>query len=314
MADLPASLDDVRRAREAIAGRVHRTPLLSSRSLAAHAGQPSFLKAENLQKTGSFKPRGALNRLGLLSHEERARGVITFSAGNHAQALAWAASAAGIRATVVMPAEADPGKVAAARGYGAEVIQHASFADEAARLQAARGLTMVHPFDDPGIIAGAGTVGLEIVEDLPDLATLVVAIGGGGLLSGCAVAVRALCPTARIVGVEPEGADTMARSLASGHPESGRPRTVADGLAAPYAGINTYAVVRDLVDEVVVIPDAAIVAGMRFLLERAKLLAEPAGAAAVAAVLAGVVRPADGPLVALISGGNVSLERLKTLL
>jgi threonine dehydratase len=197
MPDLPASLDDIRRASEVIAGRVHRTPLLSSRALGAHAGQPSYLKAENLQKTGSFKVRGALNRLSLLSPEERSRGVITFSAGNHAQALAWAASAAGIRATVLMPADADTGKVAAARGYGAEVIQHPDFIDEASRLQVERGLSMVLPFDDPDIIAGAGTAGLEVVEDLPDLATVVVAIGGGGLIAGCAIAIPAPCARPR---------------------------------------------------------------------------------------------------------------------
>jgi threonine dehydratase len=273
------------------------------------------LKAELLQKTGSFKPRGVLNRLQLLTPEERERGVITFSAGNHAQAVAWAASAAGIRATVVMPAQAPEGKVAAAQGYGAEVILHEHFVDYVLRLRDERGLTLVHPFDDPGIIAGAGTVGLEVLADLPDLATLVVGIGGGGLISGMAVAVRTQRPAVRIIGVEPLGANAMFRSLAVGHPvRLDTLNTIADGLAPPYAGEHTYAIVRELVDEVLVIPDEEILEGMRFLFERCKLVAEPAGAAATGALLAGRVRAADGPLVAVVSGGNIDVARMKSLL
>jgi len=312
---LPVTLEDVRAAREVIASVLHRTPLLTSHALGSQLDRPVYLKAELFQKTGSFKPRGVLNRLKKLTPAERERGVVTFSAGNHAQALAWAASAAGISATVVMPTTAAAGKIAAARGYGAEVMLHAKFAEGAQQLSQERGLTLVHPFDDPGIIAGAGTVGLEILEDLPDVATVVVAIGGGGLISGIVVAIRSQRPDVRIIGVEPIGADSMARSIVAGRSvRLDHLDTLADGLAAPFAGDHTYAVVRDLVDEVITIPDEEILAGMRFLFERCKLVAEPAGAAATAALLTGRVRLGSGPVVSLVSGGNIDVERFKSLL
>jgi threonine dehydratase len=308
------SLKDVVNARAIIQDRVLHTPLVRSFALSDWTGMPTFLKAENLQVTGSFKVRGALNRIESLLDDERARGVVTFSAGNHALALAWAARQAGVPATVVMPLTADPSKVNAAHVYGAQVVQSVDFVRVARDLQAERGLILVHPFDDPAIIAGQGTLGLELVEDLPDVGTVVLGVGGGGLISGCAVAIRAKHPRVRIIGVEPQGANTMALSIEAGHAIGiSRPDTVADGLAPPFAGTLTYAIVRDLVDEVVVVPDDAIIEGMRFLFESARLVAEPAGAAATGAVLAGAVT-ATPPVVVVISGGNISLDRFKLLL
>ncbi len=316
------TLAEIEAARERIAGRVHHTPLLPSRTLGERIGARVWLKAENLQKTGSFKVRGALNRIATLSPEERARGIITVSAGNHAQGVAWAAAAAGVPATVVMAETATASKVAATRDYGAEVILFGpssveSFA-EMERLRRERGLTLVHPFDDPAIIAGQGTVGLEILEDLPELGqgdapdTVVVPIGGGGLIAGVAVALKERRPDVRIVGVEPHGAAAMHASLRAGRPvHLDRIDTVADGLTAPFAGELTLRIVRYYVDDIVLIYDAAILAGVRFLLERAKLLAEPAGAAAVGALLAGAIAPEPGSnVVALVCGGNVGLDRL----
>jgi threonine dehydratase len=305
--------EDVIRARSLIQEHIFRTPLLRSTDLSDRAGQPAFLKAENLQITGSFKARGALHRLASLTSQERANGVITFSAGNHALALAWAAHQAGVPAIVVMPETADPSKVRGAKVYGATVIQTPDFVLVARSLQADRGLTLVHPFDEPAIIAGQGTLGLEVIEDLPAAGTIVIGIGGGGLIAGCALAIRATHPNTRIIGVEPEGANTMALSMAEGRAMSiAQVNTIADGLAPPFAGALTYSIIRDMVDDVVVISDEEIVEGMRFLFESAHLVAEPAGAAATSAVLSGAVT-AKGPLVAVISGGNISLERFKQL-
>lgn len=321
------TLADVEAARERIAGKVHRTPLVSSHTLGRRLGLtgPAWLKAENLQRTGSFKARGALNKIATLSPEERARGVITVSAGNHAQGVAWAAAAAGVSATVVMAEIASPTKVAATRSYGAEVILHGenniqAFA-EMYRLQAERGLTLVHPFDDPLTVTGQGTIGLEILEDLPDLGlgtgsrrdTVVVPIGGGGLIAGIALAIKAQRPGVRIIGVEPEGAPTMHAALAAGAPVPlENISTVADGLTAPSVGVLNLALVREYAEEVVLLTDEAILDGLRFLLERAKLVIEPAGAAAVAALLSGAVKvEPDAKVVALISGGNIDLTRLK---
>jgi len=321
------TLADVEAARERIAGRVHRTPLVSSHTLGRRLGLvgPAWLKAENLQRTGSFKARGALNKIATLSPEERARGVITVSAGNHAQGVAWAAAAAGVRATVVMAEIASPTKVAATRGYGAEVILHGAnnivaFA-EMYRLQAERGLTLVHPYDDPLTIAGQGTIGLEILKDLPNLGlgtgagrdTVVVPIGGGGLIAGVALAIKAQRPGVRIIGVEPTGAPTMHTALAAGQPVAlANISTVADGLTAPLAGVRNLAIVREYVEAVVLLDDEAILDGLRFILERAKLVVEPAGAAAVAALLSGAVTvDPDAQVVALLGGGNIDLTRLK---
>lgn len=314
------SLDTVRLAHERVAGHVHLTPLLSATRLGERAGIHLFLKCESQQKTGSFKVRGALNKLACLDPAARARGVITVSAGNHAQALAWASRAAGVRCTVVMPESASRAKVDASRGYGAEVVLHGASSVEAfahaQELAQSRGMEFVHPFDDADVCAGAGTVGLEILEQLPDVNAVVVPIGGGGLIAGVATAVRQARPNVRIFGVEPTGAPAMRRSLDEGHPvHLDRVQTVADGLAAPMAGELPFRVVRSYVDDVVLVSDDEIVAAMRDLLASAKLLAEGAGAAATAAVLAGRLPLERGSrVVSIVSGGNVDLAALKALL
>jgi len=306
-------------ARALIASSVHRTPLLRSRALSDRVGAPVFLKCENLQKTGAFKVRGALHRLLRLTDEERARGVATISAGNHAQALAWAASAAGIKSLVVMPEKASPIKVTASREYGAEVVLHgdarAAFA-KVLELADERGLTFVHPFDDEEVVAGHASCGLEIVEDLPDVASVVVPVGGGGLCSGISVAIAATRPNVAVWGVEPAGAPGMHRSLAAGralHLDS--VETIADGLGAPMAGVLNHAILEEHRRSVVLVSDVEIVAALRLLLERTKLLVEPAGAAGLAALLTGKisVRP-DEPVVVVLSGGNVDLTQLGRLL
>ncbi|CAN5511136.1 hypothetical protein BH20CHL7_BH20CHL7_14490 [soil metagenome] len=274
-----------------------------------------YLKAEHLQKTGSFKARGMTNRIATLTTETRERGAITLSAGNAGQAYAWAGRAAGVPVTVVMPLAAVRSKVEACLAYGARVILHGedvgeTFA-EMGRVRDAEGLTFVHPFDDPGVIAGNGTVGLELVDDVPDVDVVVVAVGGGGLISGVAAAVKARRPAARVVGVEPEGSDAMSRAWAAGEVVTIQPRSVADGLGAPFAGAWTLAMTRRHVDAIVRVDDATILAGLRFALERCKQVVEPAGAAALAAVLAGKIPIRDGERVAVVlSGGNVEMGRL----
>jgi len=312
---IPLTLSDIRAAQEAIRGLVHRTPCVASATLSRLTGTEAFLKLENLQKTGSFKPRGALVTMKALPAEELHRGVVTISAGNHAQGVAFAAAALGCRATVVMPATASLAKAEAARGYGAEVILHGDIHAAFERLEeirAERRLFFVHPFDAPGTVAGQGTVGLEILEDLPEADLILAGIGGGGLISGIALAIKESRPRARVIGVEPEGAPSMRRSLDSGRPERlERTDTIADGLAAPFAGQINFEIVRRYVDDVVLVTDAEIRTAMRFLLERCKLLAEPAGAAATAALLAGKVKPAAGSrVVSVISGGNIDAENL----
>jgi len=278
------------------------------------------LKCENLQKTGSFKVRGALNKLSQLSDEERANGVVTVSAGNHAQALAWAARAAGVHATVVMYEAASPAKVEASRGYGAEVVLYGTTGNDAfaraRELAEQRNLTFVHPFDDEHICAGAGTTGLELLEQAEDLDVVVIPIGGGGLITGMLVALKESRPSLRVYGVEPTGAPSTRLSLDRGYAvrlES--TNTIADGLAAPMMGELNYSVVRRYVDDVVLIDDATIASGLRDLLFSAKLLAEPAGAAAVAAIVSGTIALKRGERVAaVVSGGNVDSAKLVSIL
>lgn len=311
-------INDIAAARDRIAPHIRRTPLLSATRLGYAAGVGSLsLKCESFQKTGSFKVRGALNAVLLLSPAQRARGVITVSAGNHAQAVAYASQIGGVRATVVMPAKASPLKVAASRGYGADVVLHGASGIEAFahahELEKERGLVFVHPFDDTAVLAGAGTLGLELTDDdRAEMDIAVISIGGGGLISGIASALRARVPKLRIVGVEPEGAAAMRKSLDAGRPlRLEKIETIADGLAAPMAGELTFPIVRDLVDDVVLVNDDEIRAAMRDLLSSAKLVAEPAAAAALAAVTAGRIGAGrDSRVVAVISGGNVDLTRL----
>lgn len=313
------SLSDVYAAREAIEDRLVRTPLLYNDALSARLGRPTYLKLENLQKTGSFKPRGVLTKIAALTDQEKARGLITISAGNHAQALAYAAQANGVLCTVVMPATAQATKVANTRGYGAEVIlhpDHITLLDRMRAEQEAHNYVFVPPFDDPYVIAGQGTVGLEIMEDLPDAAAVIVPIGGGGLIAGIATAVKGMKSTTWISGVEPEGAPGMFNSLAAGHAvHLDRVNTIADGLAAPFIGELNYNIVSDLVDEVVLVSDTEIAAAVPRLVESAKVVPEPAGAAALGALLAGRVNlPSEGPVVAIVSGGNLDLARLAALI
>jgi threonine dehydratase len=311
-------IDDLNAAREKLAGAVHRTPIVSSRSLSERVGQPVFLKCENLQKTGSFKVRGALNRILNLGIEARERGVVTISAGNHAQAVAWAATRTGISSTVVMNAKASPTKARATEGYGGEVILQGTVFeafDLALEVAETRGLTFLHAFDDPLIVAGQGTLGFEIIEDVPNASTVVVPIGGGGLISGVALAIANLSPDTRVFGVEPDGACAMIQSLKKGEAVTlDHVDTVADGLGAPMAGDLNYEIVKHHVEDVVLVSDTEIRHAMALILARAKLLVEPAGAAAVAALLAGKIPLSKGPVVAVLSGGNVDMDRLPDLL
>lgn len=317
----PASvtIEDVLAAADRIAPHIHRTPLLPSRALGALTATRLGLKAENLQRTGSFKARGALNAVLQLTPEERERGVITLSAGNHGQGLAYAAQIAGVRCVVFVPETAVPTKVAAIRGYGAEVRFSTSMetvfpAMEEYRL--ANGMHYVHPFDDPHVIAGQGTVALEILAEAPDTEAIAVCAGGGGLLAGIAVAAKAHNPDIRVVGVEPEGAPAVTRSLAAGGPVVlDRIDTVADGLSAPFGAPVSLALIQRFVDDVVLVADEDIIAAMKLILERTKLLVEPAGAAAVASLLTGRAGIEPGAMtVATLSGGNIDLARLKHLL
>ena len=313
------TIDDVVAAQQIIAGRLHRTPLIGSAALSARIGAPLFLKLESWQKTGSFKPRGVLNKIAALSQAERDRGLITASAGNHAQALAWAAGIAGIACTVVMPETAPAAKLAATKGYGGTVVLEPSTLTVFARAQALaaeHGYTFIPPFDDPAIVAGQGTVGLEILEDLPDVGTVVVPIGGGGLIAGIALAIKSRRPNARIVGVEPEGAAAMWRSRETGQAARlNQIATIADGLSAPFAGELPFALVQQYVDDLVLVNDADILAAMALMLERCKLLAEPAGAAALAGLLSGAVKvQPHAPVAIILSGGNIDAARLAQLL
>ena len=313
------TIQTIRAARGRIADRVHHTPLLSATRLGARAGATLSFKCESLQKTGSFKVRGALNHVAQLDDDARRRGVITVSAGNHAQALAWAARSAGVRCTVVMPVAASRTKVDASRGYGADVVLHGTNSIEAFsrahELAEERQLNFVHPFDDDQVLAGQGTIGLEILEQQPDVDVVVVPIGGGGLIGGIAVAIKEQRPAVRVYGVEPTGAAAMRQSLDAGRPlQLERVSTIADGLAAPMAGALTYPLVRHYVDDVVLVTDDEIVGTMRDILFSAKLLVEPAGAAATAAVLAGKLPVAGKRVLTILSGGNVDVGRLQEIL
>jgi threonine dehydratase len=313
------SLDDVLAARETIAGRVHRTPTFTSATLSRKTGGRVFLKAELFQRTGAFKPRGVLNKLAQLSEEEKARGVISISAGNHAGALAYASAVEGIDALIVMWATASEMKIAAARGYGATVDTEApdipSAFERLDALQAETGRTLVHPYDDPFVMAGQGTVGLELVEDVPDVDVVLVPVGGGGLVSGIATAVKGLRPDARVIGVEPELSDALHASLQAGEPVTVQARSAADGLNGPYAGANCVEVCKALGVESALVTEEALADAFRFLYGRAKLACELAGAATTAALLSGAVRLEPGQTaVAVVSGGNVAPETAVAIL
>jgi threonine dehydratase len=314
------SLDDVRAAARRIDGVAHRTPVLTSRALDEATGATVLLKAENLQRAGAFKFRGAYNTVASLTDAERERGVATVSSGNHAQALALAAKLHAARAVILMPDDSPAGKLAATQGHGAEVIRFDRYGQDReqllAELVAERGLVPVHPYDDERVMAGQGTVALELIEDAGPLDVLLVCVGGGGLISGCSTAAKGLLDGVRVIGVEPEAGDDVKRSLAAG--ERVRievPRTIADGQQLPTPGELPFEVIRERVDEVALASDADIVDAMRFLFERLKTVVEPSGACALAALMAGRVGDVRGLRVGVtLTGGNVTAARFAELL
>ena len=313
------SLDDIRRAAAGLRGNAVRTPLLRSDALEAHTGVPVYLKPEMLQRGGAFKFRGAYWFVSQLSPEERARGLVAPSSGNHGQAVAFAARLFGTTATIVMPTTATRAKREGAERLGATIeLAGTTSAERMARateICATTGATMVPPYDHPWIIAGQGTLGLEIGEDLPEVGTVLVQVGGGGLSSGVATAIKALAPHARVIGIEPEGSPKLSKARAAGEPVNipPNPSGLADGLLAVRIGTLPFAHHQAYMDEVVTVPDAALLTAMRFLLDRHKLVAEPSGAIAAAALLEGLVTP-TGPTVCVLSGGNIEWDGLQDLL
>ncbi len=310
----PVTLEAVREARARIADVVHRTPVMTCQTLDHMAGRSLFLKCENLQKMGAFKMRGALNAVRKLPDDVARRGVVTHSSGNHAQALALSAKLRGIPAHIVMPRTAPAVKKRAVEGYGGKVVECeptiAARNAAAAKVQAETGATLIHPYDHADVIAGQGTIALELLEQAPDLDAIVVPISGGGLISGITIAAKALRPSIKIIGVEPSGADDAARSLAAGSiVRLEAPKSIADGLLASL-GELTWPIVRDMVDEIVTVSEEQIIAAMKLLWERQKIVVEPSGSVPLAAVLNHKL-PAAGKRIALIlSGGNVDLDHL----
>lgn len=316
-AELTLTGEDFAQAREFVAPYVHKTPLLTSRLLNEATGFDVRLKAELFQRGGSYKIRGPLNKIAHLSDEDRARGVICSSAGNHSQGVALAARQYGIPAVVVMAENATPTKIAATRAYGAEVVLHGTIWDEAnekaLELARERDLTYIHPFDDPQLIAGQGTIGLEIYEDYPDVEVAVVPIGGGGLISGVSMALKSLNPAIRIIGVESSGAPAMKRSVEAGQRVTlDEVDCIIDGLRVKRVGVHTLSVVRRFVDEIVTLPDERIFDAVLWIMSHMKLVAEGAAASTVGALLEGLVRASpDTRVVCVLSGGNLDVEKLR---
>ncbi len=317
--DRAIELDDVTRAAARLAGVAHRTPVLTSATLDERLGGRVVLKAETFQRMGAFKFRGAYNAVSSLSAAERARGVCAVSSGNHAQAVALAARLCGTRAVILMPSDAPALKRAATEGYGAEVVEYERYGEDREelvhQLAAERDMVLVHPFDNPLVMAGQGTVALELLDDEPELDALMVPVGGGGLIAGCATVCAALSPQTRVIGVEPEAGDDVARSLASG--ERVRihvGRTIADGQQAATPGELTWPIIKALAAEVLTVTDAQIVDAMRFLFERMKLVVEPSGACAFAALLAGMPALEGRRVGVVLSGGNIGADAFGALL
>jgi threo-3-hydroxy-L-aspartate ammonia-lyase len=313
------TLQDVRDAAKQIAGAAHRTPVIRSRTLDALAGAEVFLKAENLQRIGAFKFRGAYNAISRLTPQQLERGIAAYSSGNHAQAVALAARELGSTAVIVMPQDTPASKLAAVRGYGAEIITYDRYTGDreaiGAQLAAERGLTLIPPYEHEHVIAGQGTAALELLDEVGDLDALVVPVGGGGLIAGSATAAKGLQPGIRVVGVEPQAGDDTKRSLELG--ERVRipvPRTIADGQAASIPGEMTFSINKRLVDEIVLVSDDEIRDALRFGVDRLKLVMEPSGATGVAALLTGKLSPVPARIGVIISGGNVGAARLAELL
>lgn len=318
VASLPISIADVRAAADRLRGIANRTPVMTSRTFNAMTGREVFFKCENFQRGGAFKFRGAYNRLAQLSETEKKRGVVAFSSGNHAQGVALAAKLLGVPATIVMPDDAPAVKLAATRGYGAEVIVYDRLRESreaiAKKLADERGVTLVPPFNDPNIMAGAGTAAMELLEEIPDLDALVTPVGGGGLISGCAIAAKAMRPQIQVYGVEAVGADDAKQSLQRGeivHIEP--PTTIADGIRTQAVGNLTFAVMRELLSGIVIVSDDEILDAVRFAITRMKIVAEPTGAVPLAAVMQNRI-PGNLKRVGLIiSGGNIGGDVLHTV-
>jgi len=312
------TLEDFQKARARIATHIKRTPLLTSRQLSERTGFDVRLKAELLQRVGSYKIRGPLNKFAQMSEEQKKRGVVCSSAGNHAQGVALAAQIYNIRAVVCMAENATPAKIAATKGYGAEIVLHGTIWDEAnekaKELVRTEGLTYVHPFDDEELIAGQGTLGLEIVEDWPEVEAVIVPIGGGGLISGVAMAVKSYNPKIRVIGVESSDGPAMKASIEAGQLETIDCRTIIDGLRVRRVGETNFSVVQRFVDEIVALPDRKIFDAMIWVMERCKLVVEGAAAAPVAALLDGLIElPAGARVAVVLSGGNLNLDQLRGL-
>lgn len=318
MTALPISFDDVAAAHDRLRGVAHRTPVLTSSTANALSGAQLYFKCENFQRMGAFKFRGAYNSIAQFTPEQKAGGVITFSSGNHAQAIALSAKLLGVKAVIVMPEDAPAVKVAATRGYGGEVVFYNRYTEDrealGRRLAAERGLTLIPPYDHPHVMAGQGTAAKELIEEVGELDLLLVCLGGGGLLSGCAVAARALSPRCTIVGVEPEAGNDGQRSLRSGeivHIDT--PKTIADGAQTQHLGQYTFAVIRQLVDDIATVSDAELVETMKFFASRMKIVVEPTGCLAAAAALQGKVDVKGKRVGVIVSGGNVDLMRFAGL-
>jgi len=313
------SFDDVQAAARRLHGHAHRTPVLRSRTADARLGAQIFFKCENLQRMGAFKFRGAFNALSRFSPQQRAAGVVAFSSGNHAQAVALAAQLLGTPATIVMPHDAPEAKVAATRGYGGQVVFYDRYTEDreaiGRRLAEEGGLTLIPPYDHVDVIAGQGTAALELFEEVGELDVLYVCLGGGGLLAGSALAARALSPRTRLVGVEPEAGNDGQQSLAAGHVvHIDTPQTIADGAQTQHLGQLTFPIIQREVDEIVTVSDAALVEAMRFFAERMKLVVEPTGGLAYAAACAAGAALRGQRVGVLVSGGNVDLKRYASLL
>jgi threonine dehydratase len=316
---MAVTLQDIRDAAKQIAGVAHRTPVIRSRTLDALTGAEVFLKAENLQRVGAFKFRGAYNAISRLTPQQLDRGIAAYSSGNHAQAVALSARELGSTAVIVMPADTPASKLDAVRGYGAEIITYDRYTGDreaiGAELAASRGLALIPPYEHEHVIAGQGTAALELLDEVGDLDALVVPVGGGGLIAGSATAAKGLQPGIRVVGVEPEAGDDTKRSLAAGERVTiPVPRTIADGQAASIPGEMTFAINKRLVDEIVLVSDDEIRAALRFAVDRLKLVMEPSGASGVAALLAGKLSPVPARIGVIVSGGNVGAARLAELL
>ncbi|MDQ6434981.1 threo-3-hydroxy-L-aspartate ammonia-lyase [Mesorhizobium sp. LHD-90] len=313
------TFDDVKAAKERISGAAHRTPVLTSRTADRRTGATLFFKAENLQRAGAFKFRGAFNAIATLDPSSPRRSVVAFSSGNHAQAVAYAAKLQGVEATIVMPKDAPEVKVAATRGYGADVVFYDRYTEDREEISrsiaAERGAVLIPPYDHPDVIAGQGTAALELIDEVGEIDLLVVPLGGGGLLAGSALSARALSPASAVIGVEPEAGNDGQQSLRKGEVvHIPVPKSIADGALVTHVGYHNFPILQRSVDDIVTVTDAQLVETMRFFAERMKILVEPTGCLAAAAVMGGTIGTAGKRVGILLSGGNIDLEKFSSLL